>query len=73
MSMNRVDRTCQSPHQGRVSNRIYYGLKPFVLQSLRTAIRRRLAMRLRKAYRGHLAHNARIGTPAGELAWLAGG
>ena len=29
-------------------NRIYYGLKPFVPQSLRTAIRRRLAMRLRK-------------------------
>jgi peptidoglycan/xylan/chitin deacetylase (PgdA/CDA1 family) len=29
-------------------NRIYYGLKPFIPQSLRTAIRRRLAMRLRK-------------------------
>ena len=29
-------------------NRIYYGLKPFVPQSLRTAIRRKLAMRLRK-------------------------
>jgi hypothetical protein len=29
-------------------NRIYYGLKPFVPQSLRTAIRRRLALRLRK-------------------------
>jgi hypothetical protein len=29
-------------------NRIYYGLKPFVPQSLRTAIRRRLAMRLRR-------------------------
>jgi glycosyltransferase involved in cell wall biosynthesis len=28
-------------------NRIYYGLKPFVPQSLRAAIRRRLAMRLR--------------------------
>ena len=28
-------------------NRIYYGLKPFVPQSLRTAIRRKLAMRLR--------------------------
>ena len=29
-------------------NRIYYGLKPYVPQSLRTAIRRKLAMRLRK-------------------------
>jgi glycosyltransferase involved in cell wall biosynthesis len=29
-------------------NRIYYGLKPFVPQSLRAAIRRRLATRLRK-------------------------
>ena len=29
-------------------NRIYYGLKPFVPQSLRAAIRRKLAMRLRK-------------------------
>jgi glycosyltransferase involved in cell wall biosynthesis len=29
-------------------NRIYYGLKPFVPQPLRTAIRRKLAMRLRK-------------------------
>jgi glycosyltransferase involved in cell wall biosynthesis len=29
-------------------NRIYYGLKPFVPQSLRTAIRRSLAVRLRK-------------------------
>jgi hypothetical protein len=29
-------------------NRIYYGLKPFVPQALRTAIRRKLAMRLRK-------------------------
>jgi glycosyltransferase involved in cell wall biosynthesis len=29
-------------------NRIYYGLKPFVPQSLRTAIRRQLAMRLRR-------------------------
>jgi glycosyltransferase involved in cell wall biosynthesis len=29
-------------------NRIYYGLKPFVPQSLRAAIRRRVAMRLRK-------------------------
>lgn len=29
-------------------NRIYYGLKPFIPQSFRTAIRRRLAMRLRK-------------------------
>ena len=29
-------------------NRIYYGLKPFVPQSLRTAIRRKLAKRLRK-------------------------
>ncbi len=29
-------------------NRIYYGLKPFVPQSLRTAIRRSLALRLRK-------------------------
>src|SRR5215471_12068956 len=32
-------------------NRIYYGLKPFVPQFLRTAIRRRLAMRLRKRTR----------------------
>jgi len=29
-------------------NRIYYGLKPFVPQSFRTAIRRKLALRLRK-------------------------
>jgi glycosyltransferase involved in cell wall biosynthesis len=29
-------------------NRIYYGLKPFVPQSLRAAIRRRLALRLRR-------------------------
>jgi D-aspartate ligase len=29
-------------------NRIYYGLKPFVPESLRTAIRRSLALRLRK-------------------------
>ncbi|PYJ91692.1 MAG: hypothetical protein DME71_01415 [Verrucomicrobia bacterium] len=29
-------------------NRIYYGLKPFVPEFLRTAIRRKLAMRLRK-------------------------
>jgi hypothetical protein len=29
-------------------NRIYYGLKPFVPQFIRTAIRRKLAMRLRK-------------------------
>jgi glycosyltransferase involved in cell wall biosynthesis len=29
-------------------NRIYYGLKPFIPQSIRTAIRRRFAMRLRK-------------------------
>src|SRR6266404_5457019 len=29
-------------------NRIYYGLKPFLPQSLRTAIRRRVAMRLRR-------------------------
>ena len=29
-------------------NRIYYGLKPFVPRSLRTAVRRQLAMRLRK-------------------------
>src|SRR4026207_1915145 len=41
-----------SGHRGRYSlmlrNRIYYGLKPFVPQFLRTAIRRKLAMRLRK-------------------------
>ncbi len=41
-----------SGHGGRYSlmlrNRIYYGLKPFVPQFLRTAIRRKLAMRLRK-------------------------
>jgi hypothetical protein len=39
-------------HRGRYSlmlrNRIYYGLKPFVPQFLRTAIRRQLAIRLRK-------------------------
>jgi hypothetical protein len=39
-------------HGGRYSlmlrNRIYYGLKPFVPQFLRTAIRRKLAMRLRR-------------------------
>src|SRR5262245_59148238 len=29
-------------------NRIYYGLRPFIPQSLRAAIRRRLASRLRK-------------------------
>ena len=33
-------------------NRIYYGLKPFVPQSLRTAIRRKLAKRLRKQIEG---------------------
>jgi glycosyltransferase involved in cell wall biosynthesis len=33
-------------------NRIYYGLKPFVPQSLRTAVRRKLAMRLRKRIGG---------------------
>jgi hypothetical protein len=32
-------------------NRIYYGLKPFVPQFIRTAIRRKLAMRLRKRTR----------------------
>ena len=41
-----------SSHRGRYSlmlrNRIYYGLKPFVPQFIRTAIRRKLAMRLRK-------------------------
>jgi hypothetical protein len=41
-----------SGHRGRYSlmlrNRIYYGLKPFVPQFLRTAIRRMLAMRLRR-------------------------
>jgi hypothetical protein len=41
-----------SGHGARYSfmlrNRIYYGLKPFVPQFLRTAIRRKLAMRLRK-------------------------
>jgi hypothetical protein len=41
-----------SGHRGRYSlmlrNRIYYGLKPFVPQSIRTAIRRKLAVRLRK-------------------------
>ena len=41
-----------SGHGGRYSlmlrNRIYYGLKPFVPKSIRTAIRRKLAMRLRK-------------------------
>jgi hypothetical protein len=39
-------------HRGRCSlmlrNRIYYALKPFVPQFLRTAIRRKLAMRLRE-------------------------
>ena len=33
-------------------NRIYYGLKPFVPQALRTAIRRKLAKRLRKQVKG---------------------
>jgi glycosyltransferase involved in cell wall biosynthesis len=33
-------------------NRIYYGLKPFVPQSIRTAVRRNLAMRLRKRIGG---------------------
>src|ERR1700741_5105997 len=41
-----------SGHRGRYSfmlrNRIYYGLKPFVPQFIRTAIRRKLATRLRK-------------------------
>ena len=41
-----------SGRRGRYSlmlrNRIYYGLKPFVPQFLRTAIRRSLATRLRK-------------------------
>ena len=34
-------------------NRIYYGLKPFVPQSLRTAIRRKVAMRVRRRI-GHV-------------------
>jgi hypothetical protein len=33
-------------------NRIYYGLKPFVPQAVRTAIRRKLAKRLRKQVKG---------------------
>ena len=44
--------TLYGGHGGRYSlmlrNRIYYGLKPFVPQFLRTAIRRKLATRLRK-------------------------
>ena len=48
-------RTHTDLHSGRrgryslmLRNRIYYGLKPFVPQSIRTAIRRKLAVRLRK-------------------------
>jgi hypothetical protein len=42
-----------TPHKGdryslMLRNRIYYGLKPFVPQIVRTAIRRKLARRLRK-------------------------
>lgn len=33
-------------------NRIYYGLKPFIPQAVRAAIRRRMAARLRKQMRG---------------------
>src|SRR5947208_17080328 len=48
----RAHNDLHSIHGGRYSlmlrNRIYYGLKPFVPQSIRTAIRRKLAMRLRK-------------------------
>ena len=37
-----------NPHYHMLRNRIYYGLKPFVPKSIRLAIRRKLAMRLRK-------------------------
>jgi peptidoglycan/xylan/chitin deacetylase (PgdA/CDA1 family) len=54
-SFNSPFRTHTNPHSGHrgryslmLRNRIYYGLKPFVPQSIRTAIRRKLAVRLRK-------------------------
>ena len=53
-------------------NRIYYGLKPFVPQFLRTAIRRKLAMRLRKQSRRHMAYYAGLGAGTRKLARLAG-
>jgi hypothetical protein len=37
-----------TPGPEMLRNRIYYGLKPFIPQSLRTAIRRKLATRLRR-------------------------
>jgi len=36
----------------RLRNRIYYRVKPFIPQSLRTAVRRRIALRLRKTAAG---------------------
>ncbi len=46
-SLRRLARSTSSCYL-MLRNRIYYGLKPFVPQALRTAIRRKLAMRLRK-------------------------
>ena len=46
-SFRRLTRST-SPRYHVLRNRIYYGLKPFVPQALRTAIRRKLTMRLRK-------------------------
>ena len=70
-SLRRLARSTSSRYH-MLRNRIYYGLKPFVPQSLRTAIRRKLAMRLRKQCRRRLAYYAGIGACTGKLARLAG-
>src|SRR5438874_9683475 len=50
-SLRRLARSTSSYYL-MLRNRIYYGLKPFVPQALRTAIRRKLARRLRKQVTG---------------------
>jgi hypothetical protein len=50
-SLRRLARSTSSCYL-MLRNRIYYGLKPFVPQALRTAIRRKLAKRLRKQIKG---------------------
>jgi len=50
-SLRRLARSTSSCYL-MLRNRIYYGVKPFVPQALRTAIRRKLAKRLRKQVKG---------------------
>ena len=50
-SLRRLARSTSSCYL-MLRNRIYYGLKPFVPQAVRTAIRRKLAKRLRKQIKG---------------------